>query len=343
VKPVAILASGMVTGVGFDAASSCAAMRVGITGFVETRFRFAGEWLIGCPVPFAQGWRGRERVLRMLVPALAECLRGAGNVPAREVVLLLCVAEQARPGRLDGLDETLVRDVEERLETRFHPESGLIAGGRLGGADALDQARRTIASGRRQCIVAGVDGFLLGPTLTDFEKRRRLLTADNSDGFIPGEAAAAVAVGPPSDSPAGSPELHCIGVGFGTERATVESAEPLRGDGLAQAFRGALSDAGLDWSKLDYQIAAISGEQYSFKETALAAARVIRPVKHGFDLWHPSDCIGEVGAAIVPCMLGVALAAARKHYAPGPGVLCHAGGDDGRRAAIVLRYDAVAA
>src|SRR5438132_12315051 len=51
-SPVAILASGMVTGVGFDAASSSAAMRVGITGFVETRFMFAGEWLIGCPVPF---------------------------------------------------------------------------------------------------------------------------------------------------------------------------------------------------------------------------------------------------------------------------------------------------
>jgi hypothetical protein len=36
-------------------------------------------------------------------------------------------------------------------------------------------------------------------------------------------------------------------------------------------------------------------------------------------------------------MLGVALAAARRGYAPGPGVLCHLGDEDGARAALVLR------
>jgi len=338
-KPVAILASGMVTGVGFDAASSCAAMRVGITGFVETRFMFAGEWLIGCPVPFGDGWRGREKLLRMLVPALGECLAATNGVPSHEIVLFLCVAEPGRSGRLDGLDATFLQEIEERLGGHFHSESGVIAGGRVGGAYALGHAQRAIGSGRPLCIVAGVDGFLVAPTLTAFENRRRLLTADNSDGFIPGEAAAAVLVGPATDLPRRSTELRCLGLGFGTERATVESDRPLRGEGLAQTFRDALSDAGVDWSTLDYQICAISGEQYGFKETALAATRAIRPVKHGFDLWHPSDCVGEVGAAIVPCMLGVALMAARKGYAPGPGVLCHAGDDDGRRAAIVLRYD----
>ena len=79
-NPVAILASGMVTSVGFDSASSCAAMRVGITGFVETRFMFGGEWLIGSPVPFAESLRGREKLLRMLVLALGECLAAAGGV-----------------------------------------------------------------------------------------------------------------------------------------------------------------------------------------------------------------------------------------------------------------------
>jgi len=207
----------------------------------------------------------------------------------------------------------------------------------VGGAEALERARQSIASGRRLCIVAGVDSLLVEPTLTDLEQRHRLLTADNSDGFIPGEASGAILVGAATDS-TNFGELRCLGLGFGTEPATVESGEPLRAEGLARTFRNALSDAGIDWSKLDYQIAAISGEQYGFKEAALAASRTIRPVKHGFDLWHPSDCIGEVGAAIVPCMVGVALTAAQKRYAPGPGVLCHAGDDDGRRAAIVLRY-----
>ena len=38
----------------------------------------------------------------------------------------------------------------------------------MGGAEALDYARSAIAAGRSPCIVAGVDGLLLGPTLTDF-------------------------------------------------------------------------------------------------------------------------------------------------------------------------------
>lgn len=337
---VAILGAGMVTPVGFDATASCAAMRVGIDGFAETRFMFAGEWLIGAAVPFEERWRGREKHLQMLVPALRECLVQADAVSTGEIPVFLAVAELDRPGRLDDIDDTLLRDAGERLGVAFHPDSAVIAGGRTAGAEALDCARRAVAMGRPRAIVAGVDGFLNGQTLADYEKRRRLLTADNSDGFIPGEAAAAVLIGPAS--PAGRDlELLCLGIGFAQETATVESGEPLRGDGLAQAFRAALADAGVDWSQVDYQIAALSGEQYGFKEAALAGLKTIRPVKHGFDLWHPGDCIGEIGSAVVPCMLGIAVASARKGYAPGPGVLCHAGDDDGRRAAIALRMAGV--
>lgn len=64
----------------------------------------------------------------------------------------------------------------------------------------------------------------------------------------------------------------------------------------------------------------------------------MKKVKPEFDIQHPADCIGEVGAAIVPTVLAVAKAAAEKHYAPGPGVICHFGNDDGLRAAVVLRY-----
>lgn len=332
---VAVHAAGMVTPVGFDAPSSCAAMRVGITGFVETRFLFAGEWLMGAPVPFEEGWRGREKHLRMLVSALRECLAAARGASASEIPMFLAVAEGDRPGRLDGLDDTLLREASEHLGVTLHPDSAVLSGGRTAGVKALDRARRAVLDGHRYSVVAGVDGFLTSATLTEYERRRRLVTAENSDGFIPGEAAAAILVGPASASD-GAGELRCLGIGFANENS-LETGEPLRGDGLAEAFRQALANAGVDWSRIDYQIAAISGEQAGFKEAALAALKTIRPVKHGFDLWHPSDCIGEVGAAVVPCMLGVALTAARKRYAPGPGVLCFAGSDSGRRAAVVLR------
>ena len=63
----------------------------------------------------------------------------------------------------------------------------------MGGAVALLQARRMLAEGRyARIIVAGVDTFLTGATLAAYGREDRLLRRDNSNGFIPGEAAGAV-------------------------------------------------------------------------------------------------------------------------------------------------------
>jgi 3-oxoacyl-[acyl-carrier-protein] synthase-1 len=92
----------------------------------------------------------------------------------------------------------------------------------------------------------------------------------------------------------------------------------------------------LTMGDLDYRITDIGGEQYQFKEAALALSRLLRVRKEEFDIWHPADCIGEVGAASLPCMLGVVLYAAQKGYAPGPRPLAHLGNDDGKRVALAL-------
>ena len=88
--------------------------------------------------------------------------------------------------------------------------------------------------------------------------------------------------------------------------------------------------------KSDYRLADLSGEQYWFKEAAYALTKVMRVMKRSQELWHPADCIGEVGAAGMPSLLGVALMAARKQYATGPLILAQAANDDGRRAVLVL-------
>lgn len=334
-KPVAIIASGMVTGVGLDAPSSCAAIRCAIDNFSETRFMDkGGEWIIGSQVPLEEPWRGLPKLVHMVVPAIRECLAHVGDVRTERIPLLLCVAEKERPGRLDGLDDRLFFDVGAELGARFHPRSAVIARGRVAGGLAMIEAREMLYGERvPYCIIAGVDSFLVSRTLAAYEERQRLLTSKNSNGFIPGEAGTAVLVG------AGNADLVCLGIGTGVERATVESEEPLRADGLVGAFRAAFREAGHTIDDLDFRITDSNGEQYWFKEAALALTRTIRVIKYGFDIWHPADCIGEIGAAAGPCALGVALAATRKKYAVGPGMLCHFGADDGERAALVLDGD----
>jgi 3-oxoacyl-[acyl-carrier-protein] synthase-1 len=327
----------MVTGVGLSAPATGAAIRAALSRFVETKFLDrGGEWLVGSPVPLDPPRRGLEKLEVMAAAAIRECLMAAGRVKPERVPLLLCVAEPERPGRLADLESLLAR-VQDALGFRFEPRSALLPRGRVGGMVALDWARRWIhEEGIPRCLVAGVDSFLVGPTLDAYEARERLLTSKNSNGFIPGEAGAAVLLGPPGA--AGPDELRCLAIGFGRERATVESEEPLRGHGLVEAFRALHSDGGVTLDDADYRYTDCNGEQYGFKDDRLAYSRVVRKLKARFDHLHPADCIGEVGAAVVPCILSLALTAARKGYAPGHGVLCHFSNDNGERAAALLRY-----
>ena len=344
-EPIAILASGMVTGVGLNAPASCAAIRCAIDNFSETRFMDkGGEWIIGSQVPLEQPWRSLPKLVHMIVPAIRECLAHAADVPPERVPLFLCVAEKQRPGRLEGLDDQLFLDVQAEVGVRFHPRSAVIARGRVGGGLALAEARQLIhEEDVPLCLIAGVDSFLVASTLAAYEEKNRLLTSQNSNGFIPGEAGAAVLVGLPGWGKSGirnqkseAEEVLCLGIGTGQEKATIDSEEPLRADGMVQAFKSALADAGKTMADVDYRITDLNGEQYGFKEAALAITRILRVRKELFDIWHPADCIGETGAAIGPCAVAVGLAATRKHYAPGHGALCHFGGDDGERLALVL-------
>jgi 3-oxoacyl-[acyl-carrier-protein] synthase I len=343
VQPLTIMASGMVTGVGLTAPASCAAIRCAIDNFAETRFMDRrGEWIIGSQAPLDRPWRGLQRLVHMVVPAIRECLSQCGSVGAASIPLFLCVAERERPGRIQGLENDLSRAVVAELGANFHSDSAIVPFGRIAGAVALGRARELLYHGQVPlCLIAGVDSFLIGATLTTFEGRSRLLTSQNSNGFIPGEGAAAILVGRPQD--VNGSELVCLGMGTGREAATVESDHPLRGEGLVQAFKRAEADAGRTLGAADYRITDSNGEQYWFKEAALAVTRVLRERKEDFFIWHAADCIGETGAAAGPVALAVALAAARKGYAPGPGVLCHFGSDDGVRVALLLRHEVASA
>lgn len=334
-QPVAIFASGMVTAVGLDAPSSCAAIRCAIDNFSETRFMDkGGEWIIGSQVPLEQPWRGLPKLVHMVVPAIKECLAHVRDATPEQIPLLLCVAEKERPGRLEGLDDQLLQEIHAALGTRFHPRYAVIPRGRVAGALALELASRLIHEERvPSCIIAGVDTYLIAGTLAAYEEKARLLTSQNSNGFIPGEAAGAVLVGRPRGST--EKDLTCIGIGTGREYP-VDSEEPLRGDGLVAALKGALSESGKALNDLDYRITDSNGEQYWFKEAALGLDRCLRKRIELFDIWHPADCIGEVGAAIGPCVFGIALAASRKGYAFGRGPLCHFGSDQGERFALIL-------
>jgi 3-oxoacyl-[acyl-carrier-protein] synthase-1 len=337
---LSIVGSGMVSGVGFTAPASCAAIRCGKNNFQETRFMDSGgEWIIGSSVPTEQPWRGISKLAKMLASVLRECIVCEPVVNINEVPVLLCLAEEDRPGRLHDLNNQVLLKTQKELDVHFHENSDIVAYGRVSVAIALNYARKLIYDGGfARVIIAGVDSLLVGPVLQSYEGRKRLLTKNNSNGFIPGEAAAAVLVQMPKRS--AGPELVCTGIGEGLEEATVDAEDvPLRADGMLQAIRNAMIEARCKLGDLDFRISDVSGEQYGFKEAALALTRLLRQRKEEFDIWHPADCIGEVGAVIGPVILSVLLAGMYKGYCPGQKTIAHFGNDDGKRAALVMSYE----
>lgn len=335
-QPIALKSTGLVTSVGLSAQASCAAIRAKISNPSETRFIDSyGEWIMVHQVPLAKPWRGRTKLVKMATMAIAECLEGVPRETWGTMPLLLCVAERERPGRLEGLDDQLLLEIQQEVGVRFAPDSAVVAHGRVGLAIALAQARKLIHGGRAESVlIATADSFLDWATLEAYERDERLLTAQNSNGFMPGEAGGALLVG----RPGGRGELLCSGIGFGMEKASIESGEPLRAEALSAAIREALRDAGCRLHDLDYRIGDLSGEQYYFKEAALALSRLLRQRKEEFDLWHPAESIGESGAAAGMAVLAVAWAAGQKGYAPGSNVLAHMANDAGQRAAMVLQF-----
>ena len=337
VAAVSVVGSGLVTAVGFNSAATCAAMRAGIRNVSSSNFWHAqsGTFIGVGRVPLPHWWEAPEVLGDLVTPAILECLDAASSVPPSEIPVLLGIPGSDRLGRAAGLDPHILDEVADRLGFELHPSSRVIPGGHVSGCLGIAEAWRLIdKEGVRRCVVAAVDTLVRSETVEAYLKRGRILTETNSDGFSPGEAGAAVLVAPAGEQSG----LEILGLGFAREPATINSDDPLRGEGLTDAIRRALAQAGLEMKDIGYRLADMNGERYKFKEASFALGRLLKERVPSLDLWHPVEFLGDIGAAIGPSVIALALHAGQKGYAPGRTVLCHFGSDDGERAALVARF-----
>jgi 3-oxoacyl-[acyl-carrier-protein] synthase-1 len=163
-----------------------------------------------------------------------------------------------------------------------------------------------------------------------------LLGEEHSNGFIPGEAACAVLL---SSTIGRAPEVVIAGIGVAEEAATIGNDDlVMKGVGLTNAINQASKDAGIAIHETAFRVASVSGEDYFFTETALAHYRTLKKKLPTHPLWHPADCVGEVGAAIGGIMTIMAYYALIKGYAQGNTALCHISNDNPRRGAFIIQY-----
>ena len=329
-----ILSTGMVTAVGLDAPSSCAAMRARLDGFQQSRFRApGGDWLVGAPVPLPRNWIGEKRLAHMAAAAICEAFDAVPE--ARDTAaLILCLAEEDRPGRLAPNSARLAAHIGEIIGFASPHRTRTVAHGRPSGHAALDHARRLLADRTVPYVmICGVDSYLTGLTIGHYLAERRLLTPDNPNGFIPGEAAAAILC----TRPGAGGSLRLLGLGLAREQAYIYNPAdlPFRADGMTSAYRAAFAEAGCCHSDIAIKIGDLPGESYWFKQTALAMQRTQREPSDVQPIWVVAASLGNIGAAVAPLMLGWALTAARKGYSSRRPVLLEASADSGACGALV--------
>jgi len=355
---ICVLSAGVVCAVGGTAASSCAAIRACMDNFCETHFvDEVGQPLLGAPVPGvllglgdeADGHRqgGVGRLAAMFVRAATECVRGAGGVQARHTALLVLGPEASRPGvTLQSLHDCFAA-CQQAVGAQFHATSRITQIGSPGLAAALQYAAGLLAdpaaTGVHAVLVAGVDSLLNTADINELLAQGRLLTSDNSDGFIPGEAAAcvlvgrldAVAVGPQGGR---APVLRVAGVGLAQEPDCLSAGKPSRGKGLARAIQQALAQATQPAQAMHTRIADVTAESAFFEEASYAWTRVLRaPSPDGWRFETPVTRVGHVGSAMGTLLLALSLDAARKGWAAGPLTLVQLSSHDPSRGAVVLQ------
>lgn len=347
-----ITGMGMVTAVGFSAAETAAAVRGRIARFAEMASvsRLLQEddtdptpddpvVASGGMVPgLDEGLPRAERCFRLGEHALQAALQQAGLMPNNpQRVALLLALPVLRPGSGDepkpGLAVRLARCFPE------HPvHVKEYAAGHAGALEALAGAAQLLQERRADvCLVGGLDSWIDRDLLYQVNAARRLKHSKSMEGFIPGEAAAFLVIETAAHA-AGrrQPVLAKIaGLALAEETALPSSDQPCLGLGLSEAILAAVGGK-FNTDRIELIVCDLNGEVYRSEEWAATLPKCVTVSPQEFKLWHPADCMGDVGAAAAAVNLALAAQGLQKGATRRPEALVLASSEAGRRGAVLL-------
>lgn len=366
-----VLAYGMVTALGGDATTSCAAARAGLVrsrplDHFRQRSAVTGEEepVIGHPVELlTRGFEGEARLLRLLHGALSDLANHAGSrgIPLDDATayLALPAGDRTHTGAALIADDTVraARSAEEVIAPApaeehargatllqraaalarwpaVPPLAGVFTQGNAAALAALRAAAVDLASGRcRSALVLAVDSLLDAPTLNWLQVSARLKCDGTPTGLQPGEGACALYLR------AAEPTLalgRFTRMALADEPDCLTSGRHTTGTGLASVLLDADTappDQPL-WLLSDH-----SGETWRGAELGHAIVRMraqsARYAEPHID--YPAIAFGDT-ACVSPLAGAVwALRAFARHYAPGGAALIAASSDGPLRGAATLQ------
>jgi len=338
-QPVEIVAVGMLTPIGANAEMTAASVRSGISTYEASSVlnkQFNPMTLSLIPedaIPALeeelekQGLTSRQqRMLRLATPALQQIAEKL----VEPVPLMLCGPEKL-PGRRSVVSDKFLKQLVVQSKAPIDLESSYVfPQGRASGFYALEAAMQMLESGsHKQVMIGGVDSFLDLHLLATLDADDRILAEGIMDGFAPGEASAFLLLKlADSDS-----TTKIYPPGIADEPGHRYSQEPYKGEGLANAVTEAISNAPTNTIKTVF--ASFNGENFNAKEWGVAAIRNQQNLDSEFNIVHPADCYGDLGAATGPVLMALASIGMRKGHYQKPS-LVWASSEIDQRAAVFM-------
>lgn len=347
-----IVAGGLCCALGYHLDAALCAIRTNMDHFQESTFYGPSRVPINV-ASLPDDVYGEERLQRWIMYAVLDCAtRLKDNASLFDVNRTAIVLLGPGSNRFAGKQGIRLAELTHAAMWKLHCENvrpvpgvsepterhrlDVIMKSRAGLADGLLMAaQRLVNDNAAQVLLIGVDSYLNAADINHFLYNNRLLVKGNSDGFIPGEGAAAVVL---RRAQSAAPGLHVKGVGTGDEPGRQDGSVPCRAEGLTKAIRTACTQAKISPADLRFHLDDQNGEQFYSTDSANAMTRVMfgSPKLPHLTL---ADKVGEIGAAAGPAML------AWMHrdmdddsFSPGDTGLVHLANDDGLRCAVIVRH-----
>lgn len=309
---------GMLTPVGVNTDMTLASVQAGISQYSVTEYLthdekpitmacVPEEFFTSMDIEIDEGRRYGEQydhIIKMAVVALREAV--SRQDISEPIPLLLAMPEP---------DEDADHIPMELLTTNLLKQDDLplsadqirsIHTGRASGLQALELAFRYLyEAGHDFVLIGGSDSYLSYPRL-DTINEERLKTPGSMDSFAPGEGAGFLLLSkdPQTAIVENDYVIALYPPGIAEEAGHLLSEENYLGDGLDQAFKQALN--GHEGQIIQTIYSSMNGERYWSKEYGVALIRNRDCFTEEYEIEHPAEYFGDLGAATGSVLMGLA-------------------------------------
>lgn len=368
---VVITGIGMVTSLGHDFRTSCAAHRAGLSGVSELvcyeSFNEDGSALFVHQIPaITSGFQGYARLLRIGNAALKDLLNfnDFETFHKSRIGMFLALPNSDRvnpkplvqPGRSQNMFDGKIegaKDVQAlgtKLGNSFLPLINSLPSqktlrlfdvGHSGVIFAIKRAMDEIKEGELDsCVVGGLDSFLDPVTLGWLNSNNRLKTDNNDQGVFPGEAGAFLLLESKSHAmKRGVNSLgDILGASEGCEQNHFYSGGQALGEGLASSIDRLISKVKINSSSPCWIISDQNGEPFRANDWghALVRLKVSNPGLAESTVTLPANSFGDTGACSGAVAICIAVKAFLRNYFLSEKVLILSASDSGERAGLFL-------